>query len=106
MQNRQSFAIQQAGGAQAKIKEVDVQQARATRLNDRDGLAYAIAGRWTATGSVGHWGHLHTRQNLYDAVLTVESIDGRWKITALELIEEQRLDATASPRPQAGEAGT
>ena len=73
---------------------MDIQQARAKRL-DRGTLTYAIAGRWTALGTVGHWGHLHTRQNLYDAVVTIEAIDGRWKITDLELLEEQRIDPAA-----------
>jgi hypothetical protein len=95
LQNRQSFAIKKAGGAQAKIKQVDIQQASAERRDD-NGLAYAIRGRWTALGTVGHWGHIHTRQNLYDAVVTVKSVDGQWKIVDLELIEEKRIDPAAA----------
>ena len=102
LQNRRSFAIQQAGGAQAKIKAVDIQQAQAQRL-DSGSLGYTIAGRWTALGSVGHWGHIHMRQNLYDAIVTVEAIDGQWKITNLELLEEKRIDPNA---PAAAEAST
>ena len=94
LQNRKSFAIKKAGGAQAKIKKVDIQQAQARRLGS-GALGYAITGRWTALGTVGHWGHIHTRQNLYDAVVTVEAIDGRWKITDLELLEERRIDPGA-----------
>ena len=100
LQNRKSFAIKKAGGAQAKIKQVDIQQAQARRL-EGGSLGYAITGRWTALGTVGHWGHIHTRQNLYDAVVTVEAIDGRWKITDLELLEERRIDPNA-PAPAAG----
>jgi len=101
LQNRQSFAIQQAGGAQAKIKSVEIQQAEAKRL-DNGALGYAITGRWTALGSVGHWGHTHMRKNLYDAIVSVEAIDGRWKITNLELLEERRIDPNApvSAEPQ------
>ena len=51
--------------------------------------------RWTALGSVGHWGHIHMLQNLYDAVVQVEAIDGQWKITDLELLEEKRIDPNA-----------
>jgi hypothetical protein len=46
---------------------------------------------WTVSGSVGHWGHIHTRRNQYDALLTVKSVDGVWKITEMELLEEQRV---------------
>jgi hypothetical protein len=91
LQNRRSMAIQQAGGAQAKIKEVAVETARAERV-DADGLAYELHGTWTALGSVGHWGHIHQRKNRYEAVVTVAAQDGVWKIVGLELRDEQRID--------------
>jgi len=94
LQNRRSFAVQQAGGAQAKIQSVEIQDAVAERLDDRP-LAYAIKGKWTAQGTVGHWGHVHTRRNRYDAVVTVEAVDGAWKITDMEVLEEQRVDPTS-----------
>ena len=101
LQNRRSFSIQQAGGAQARVQSVDIQNAVAERLEDRP-LAYAIKGNWTAQGTVGHWGHIHTRRNRYDAVVTVEAIDGAWKITDLEVLEEQRVDpAVGSMSPKA-----
>ena len=59
-------------------------------------LAYALRGQWTARGTVGHWRHVHTRQNLYDAIVTIEAIDGTWKITDLEVIEENRIDPSAA----------
>jgi hypothetical protein len=52
-QNRRSFSIQRAGGAQARIQSVEIQDAVAERLEDRP-LAYAIKGNWTARGTVGH----------------------------------------------------
>ncbi len=97
LQNRRSMKIQRAGGAQARIKEVAVEQASAERL-DGDGLTYALHGRWTALGTVGHWGHVHQRKNRYDAVVTVSARDGIWKIVGLELRDEQRID----PSFQAG----
>jgi hypothetical protein len=91
LQNRKSFSIQKAGGAQAKIKSVEIEAATAERLDDHP-LAYAIRGRWAAQGTVGHWGHVHTRRNRYDAIVTVEAVDGSWKISDLEILEEQRVD--------------
>ena len=55
------------------------------------GRAFEARCTWTVSGSVGHWGHLHTRQNQYDALLTITAMDGAWKITSLELLEEQRV---------------
>jgi hypothetical protein len=112
LQNRRSMAIQQAGGAQAKIKEVVVEDAQAERV-DGDGLTYALHGSWTALGTVGHWGHLHRRKNRYEAVVTLGARDGVWKIVGLELLDEQRIDqaptttdtAAADPRVDATGAG-
>ncbi len=93
LQNRRSMSIQQAGGAQAKVKEVVVEEASAERL-DASGVSYALHGRWTVLGTVGHWGHVHQRKNRYDAVLTIAAQDGVWKIVGLELNDEQRIDQT------------
>jgi hypothetical protein len=101
LENRRSMAIQQAGGVQAKIKEVAVEEARAERI-DGEGLTYAVRGTWTALGTVGHWGHVHQRKNRYEAVVTVAAQDGAWKIVDLELRDERRVDqspSTASDMP-------
>jgi hypothetical protein len=97
LENRRSFAVQAAGGAQAKVKDVNIQNASAERL-DGSPLAYALRGQWTAMGTVGHWGHVHTRQNRYDAIVTIEAVDGTWKITELEVIEENRIDPSAATK--------
>ena len=94
LQSRQSLAVQQAGGAQAKVQELEIREAAATR-RDEGGLGYDVRAQWTALGTVGHWGHTHIRQNLYDAILTIQSIDGMWKITGMEILEETRIDPNA-----------
>ncbi|MFC1657274.1 hypothetical protein ACFL2P_01705 [Candidatus Moduliflexota bacterium] len=91
LQSRQSMIIEQAGGAQAKVKEVDVLETEVKEYSKQKG-ALDIKTKWTATGSVGHWGHIHTRQNVYDAILTLAVADGSWKITGIELLEEKRID--------------
>ena len=104
LQHRRSMAVQQAGGAQAKIKEVAVKKASAERIAG-DGLSYALHGEWTALGTVGHWGHLHQRKNRYEAVITVTAEDGHWKIIGLDLRDEQRIDRAAPGGAPAQPAG-
>ncbi len=72
----------------AKVKEVEI----------LDGDYSGVAGggfvshlTWMVKGSVGHWGHIHQRVNQYEARITVQVVDGRWKITGLELLEEVRV---------------
>lgn len=47
--------------------------------------------QWTALGTVGHWGHAHTRVNRYTAKVTVSPIQNAWKITQLDVSEARRL---------------
>ena len=96
LQNRKSFAVKKAGGAQARVKEIEILEGRAEPLSS-DGKGFGLKAKWTAQGSVGHWGHVHTRKNYYDALINVQIIDGHWKITNLELLEEKRLDPYAKP---------
>jgi hypothetical protein len=91
LQSRKSMLIEQAGGAQAKVKQVEVLETDVQESKKQEG-ALDVRTKWTATGSVGHWGHIHTLQNLYDAILTLAVVDGSWKITGLEVLEEKRID--------------
>ncbi|MEN8688978.1 MAG: hypothetical protein ABF303_10590, partial [Desulfobacterales bacterium] len=96
LQNRKSLVVTQAGGARARVKEVKIQEVKVSPLKDRP-LGLLFRAKWTALGTVGHWGHIHTRENQYDANITVEPVDGAWKITNLELLEERRIDPYAQP---------
>lgn len=91
LQNRKSFVVKKASGAQARVNSVGVLSAIASPVEGKSN-AFEVDATWTAQGSVGHWGHVHTRMNYYDAAITIEVVDGTWKITALELLEEMRIE--------------
>jgi hypothetical protein len=97
LQNRKSLVVTQAGGAQARVKEVKILDVAVNRLDDRP-LGLVFRAKWTAMGTVGHWGHIHTRKNQYEANITVEPLEAAWKITGLELLEEKRIDPYAKPK--------
>ncbi|NNK94364.1 MAG: hypothetical protein HKP41_08440, partial [Desulfobacterales bacterium] len=91
LQSRKSMIIEQAGGAHAKVTQVDVQETEVKESKKQKG-ALDVRTKWTAVGSVGHWGHIHTRQNVYDANLTLAVVENSWKIIGIELLEEKRID--------------
>jgi hypothetical protein len=92
LQNRRSLVVTQAGGARARVKAVEILEVDVNQLDDHP-LGRLFHAKWTATGTVGHWGHIHMRKNQYEANITVEPVDGAWKITDLELLEEKRIDS-------------
>ena len=91
LQNRKSLVVTQAGGAQARIKKIEILGVDVNHLDDRT-LGILFHAKWAAMGTVGHWGHIHMRKNQYEANVTVEPVGGAWKITDLDLIEEKRID--------------
>ena len=101
LETRRSLELENQGGARANVKDVSIVESRHEPLGNTTGFVSTC--RWTVTGSVGHWGHVHQRTNQYRARLVVEAIDGRWKITELELLEEERSrSAPSSSRNDAG----
>jgi hypothetical protein len=90
LEQRRSLVVEQAGGAQAKVKEVAIKDVAVSQSTKHDG-ALDLRAQWTALGKVGHWGHVHSRQNRYDAIVMIKPVTGVWKIIDLELIEEKRL---------------
>jgi hypothetical protein len=88
LETQNSLELANQGGARVKVKSTEVSSAE---LLARDGNQLTIASDWNVSGSVGHWGHVHQRSNGYRANLEISEIDGVWKLTGLEILEEQRL---------------
>lgn len=58
LQNRKSLVVTQAGGARARLQEVEILDVD-VRHPDGRSLDLLFHARWTAMGTVGHWGHIH-----------------------------------------------
>jgi len=89
LEARRSLELKNQGGAKVKIKEVSIVKSDAQNLKDEIGFKARTV--WNASGTVGHWGHIHTRKNKYEAMLTVTDIDGTRTITGLAMLNEERL---------------
>ena len=87
LETRRSLELENQGGARAKVKAVEMVESTHSPLA---GVGFESVCTWNVAGSVGHWGHVHQRVNQYQARLAVEAVEGRWKITDLELLQEER----------------
>ena len=88
LETRKGLELANQGGARAKVKEIELLEI-ASRPGE--GGAVTATTTWNVHGSVGHWGHVHRRSNRYQAELNIAPVDGVWKLTALEILDEQRL---------------
>jgi hypothetical protein len=105
LQQRESFAVQSAGGAQGKVNAVELLESRhRPDAGSADSLVYEA--RWTATGAVSHWGHTHDRTNRYHALITIAPSGELWKIVGLEVLSEERLTQSRDNLPLANADAT
>ena len=88
LETRRGLVLANQGGARAKVKEIEVTGLEAER--GAQGGFHATT-TWIVSGSVGHWGHIHQRRNQYQAELDITPLDGAWKLTGIEVLQEERL---------------
>ena len=88
LETRRGLELENQGGARAKVKDVELVD---VELRAGEGDGFVADASWNVHGSVGHWGHVHTRSNAYQALLNVTPVDGVWKLTGIEILDEQRL---------------
>lgn len=88
LETRKGLELANQGGARAKVKQI-VLQKLSTAPAPNGG--FTADTEWNVSGAVGHWGHVHKRKNRYHALLQIEPIEGVWKLTDTEILEEQRL---------------
>ncbi len=88
LQARRGLELASQGGARAKVKAVDLVELDA---RPAEGGGLAVTATWIVSGSVGHWGHLHQRRNRYRAALEMHPVEGSWKLTSIEILEEERI---------------
>ncbi len=88
LETRRGLELANQGGARAKVKEIEMIELDAAAAA---GGGFVATARWNVAGSVGHWGHVHQRQNQYRAELAIAPVEGSWKLVGLEVLEEERL---------------
>ena len=93
LQIQKGLQMQEQGGAIARVRDVTLmdQQILTSRLPTDGRPKLQLQCRWRVTGTVEHWGHIHTRENEYQATLTVSARADAWKMTAYEVLDEQHI---------------
>ncbi len=98
VQMRQGLEMQEQGGAVARVRDVSIVSGDKGPMSpdengqDHDERGFTYRCRWNVAGTVEHWGHIHERTNQYEAIFSVEPVDNAWKVTNIQLLDEQRLD--------------
>ena len=89
LETQRGLELANQGGARATVQSIEMQALDI--LPGENGDGFRASATWNVNGSVGHWGHVHTRVNQYQAELDIEAVDSRWKLTGMNVLQEQRL---------------
>ena len=94
---RRNLAMEDQGGAMARIQDVELLESHVVDDRPSNELP-TIRARWNVVGSVEHWGHLHQRTHQYEADFEMRMVDGHWKLAALQMRDEEQLEAKTTLR--------
>lgn len=89
LETRRSMEVKNQGGLRISVKEVTVIELEST--DPTADAEFTFRCRWRVAGWIGHWGHIHRRVNEHLALVTISPLDGKWKITAIEMLDKQPI---------------
>ncbi|MDP7012135.1 MAG: hypothetical protein QF685_12235, partial [Verrucomicrobiota bacterium] len=87
LQFKRSLLMAEQGGARSRVQEVKIVAGK--MKPKKSSFTYDCT--WRVTGTVEHWGHIHTRENEYEGTFAISSTQTGWKITDYDLHRQKRL---------------
>ncbi len=97
LQIKKGLVLQEQGGARSRVREFRLVSSNPAPSVE-PGDIFALEIQWEVTGTVEHWGHIHTRQHGYHAVLQVIAESGQWKIGGMDVKSEEQIKSSTGLR--------
>jgi len=91
LEMRESLELESSGGPRVRVYEIALRECKETGTGGLAQGQFRTRAEWVTIGEVTHWGHTHERTNRYEAELTVSSAEETWRISALDLLNEERV---------------
>ncbi len=84
-----SLKLENAGGPRVRVYEIALRDVTDAPSEKED--SFASKAEWVTIGQITHWGHTHERTNKYEALITASLSGDEWKISELDLLNEERV---------------
>ena len=89
LQIRRSLLMAEQGGSKSRVLSVKPVSSRL--VGKAMSSSFDVQHRWRVVGSVEHWGHIHTRENEFEATLSIRRVDGAWKLETVKFTSQKRV---------------
>ena len=100
LQIKRGLILSEQGGAHSRVRNVQWLESEPTSRSTQ-AQSFSLSVKWEITGTVEHWGHIHTRRNAYRAELEVKAVDDEWKLVHLEVLDEDQVESSTQLRGSA-----
>ncbi|MEE2844483.1 MAG: hypothetical protein VX761_08230 [Planctomycetota bacterium] len=87
LQIKRALIVAEQGSASLHVRDVTVQSVDIVR---GDGMQITMRCRWQVTGTVEHWGHLHTRVDEFVGELTLSRERAGWMLDKFSVSEQKQ----------------
>ncbi len=91
LEMRSSLELENTGGPRVRVNEIALRECRASESPGIPEGSFKTRAEWVTIGEVTHWGHTHERTNKYEAEMTISSENEVWRISGLDLLNEERI---------------
>ena len=92
LQIKDGLRMEEQGGAIARVTTTEIkEQTIEERAYENGSPVFTSECTWNVSGTVEHWGHIHTRENQYQARLRVHSTGDSWKIVSMDVLNESQV---------------
>ncbi|MEQ1839981.1 MAG: hypothetical protein ABL994_06220, partial [Verrucomicrobiales bacterium] len=91
LEMRSSLELENSGGPRVRVNEIALRECRDAEDSGIPEGSFKIRAEWVTIGEVTHWGHTHERTNKYEAEMTISSENEVWRISGLDLLNEERI---------------
>jgi hypothetical protein len=87
LQIKRALMVAEQGSAALHVRDVTVQS---VDIVSGDGMQITLRCRWQVTGTVEHWGHLHTRVDEFVGELTLSRERAGWMLDKFSVSEQKQ----------------
>jgi hypothetical protein len=91
LEMRESLELESTGGPRVRVYEIALRECKETGSGGLVQGQFRTRAEWVTIGEVTHWGHTHERTNRYEAEMTVSAAEDTWRISSLDLLNEERV---------------
>lgn len=81
--------MEDLGGGVSRVDTIEILETEVEAGESTPHASFTLAASWNVSGTLEHWGHIHSRTNRYRAQFHIEGLEEGWRITGFEPLNQK-----------------